>query len=418
MYALVDAVAFYASAEKVFDPAIRSKPVVVLTNNDGCVCAVCPIARKLNIPKFGPYFKVKQLLEQNNVVVRSSNYELYANLSDRMMSVIGRFCDTQHVYSIDESFLHFNGYQPLINDWQAYGQLIRRTVWRETKLPVGVGFGPTPTLAKAANHAAKKLTGFNGVAVIDDEVSRRTILQRMQCQDVWGVGKRLAKKLALMDIHTAWQLAEQSPKTIRRQFSVVLERTINELNGITCLNWDDVRQDKQAIFSTRSFGQRLCDPDAVKTALINHASVVAQKLRAQQSLTHRIYIFAASSSHEHAFYKKSVMHQFDPPTNDTRVMANAVSKSFEQIYQPGIRFYKCGVGALELSPQQFQQHHLFDKQTDNPQLMSCLDAINHRYGKGMLSVASSQLNDHWHMNRAFLSPQYTTRWRDIPKIQC
>jgi len=231
MYALVDAVAFYASAEKVFDPAIRSKPVVVLTNNDGCVCAVCPIARKLNIPKFGPYFKVKQLLEQNNVVVRSSNYELYANLSDRMMSVIGRFCDTQHVYSIDESFLHFNGYQPLINDWQAYGQLIRRTVWRETKLPVGVGFGPTPTLAKAANHAAKKLTGFNGVAVIDDEVSRRTILQRMQCQDVWGVGKRLAKKLALMDIHTAWQLAEQSPKTIRRQFSVVLERTINELNG-------------------------------------------------------------------------------------------------------------------------------------------------------------------------------------------
>ena len=149
MYALVDAVAFYASAEKVFDPAIRSKPVVVLTNNDGCVCAVCPIARKLNIPKFGPYFKVKQLLEQNNVVVRSSNYELYANLSDRMMSVIGRFCDTQHVYSIDESFLHFNGYQPLINDWQAYGQLIRRTVWRETKLPVGVGFGPTPTLAKA-----------------------------------------------------------------------------------------------------------------------------------------------------------------------------------------------------------------------------------------------------------------------------
>ena len=154
MYALVDAVSFYASAEKVYDPAIRTKPVVVLTNNDGCICAVCPIARKLNIPKFQPYFKVKHLLAKHNVIVRSSNYELYADLSDKMMNVISRFCDNQHIYSIDESFLCFNGFTPLISDWHHYGHQIRRTVWQETKLPVGVGFGPTPTLAKAANHAA------------------------------------------------------------------------------------------------------------------------------------------------------------------------------------------------------------------------------------------------------------------------
>lgn len=203
MYALVDAVSFYASAEKVFDPAIRSKPVVVLTNNDGCVCAICPIARRLNIPKFGPYFKVKHLLEQNNVVIRSSNYELYADLSDKMMNIIARFCDTQHIYSIDESFLHFDGYTSLIKDWHEYGHTIRRTVWRETKLPVGVGFGPTPTLAKAANHAAKKLSGFNGVAVINSEQTRQAILQRMSCEDVWGIGRRLAKKLKIMNIHTA-----------------------------------------------------------------------------------------------------------------------------------------------------------------------------------------------------------------------
>ena len=143
MYALVDAVAFYASAEKVFDPAIRSKPVVVLTNNDGCICAVCPIARKLAIPKFQPYFQVKKILEDNQVVIRSSNYELYADLSERMMNVIGRFCDNQHIYSIDESFLNFTGFNKLIHDWHRYGHDIRRTVWRETKLPVGVGFGPT-----------------------------------------------------------------------------------------------------------------------------------------------------------------------------------------------------------------------------------------------------------------------------------
>ena len=418
MYALVDAVSFYASAEKVFDPAIRSKPVVVLTNNDGCVCAICPIARRLNIPKFGPYFKVKHLLEQNNVVIRSSNYELYADLSDKMMNIIARFCDTQHIYSIDESFLHFDGYTSLIKDWHEYGHTIRRTVWRETKLPVGVGFGPTPTLAKAANHAAKKLSGFNGVAVINSEQTRQAILQRMSCEDVWGIGRRLAKKLKIMNIHTAWDLAQQNPRAMRRAFSVVVERTVSELNGITCLNWDDVRQDKREIYSTRSFGERICEPTALKTALINHVTTVANKLRAQHSLTHQLYIFAASGAHENKYYKKSFVYKFPSPTNDTCVMANAVSEVFNKIYQPGIRFYKCGVGAVELISEQFQQSDLFNKSPDNPKLMQCLDTINNRYGKGMLSLASSKLNDRWHMNRDFLSPQYTTRWRDIPKIYC
>lgn len=418
MYALVDAVSFYASAEKVFDPAIRSKPVVVLTNNDGCVCAICPIARRLNIPKFGPYFKVKHLLEQNNVVIRSSNYELYADLSDKMMNIIARFCDTQHIYSIDESFLHFDGYTSLIKDWHEYGHTIRRTVWRETKLPVGVGFGPTPTLAKAANHAAKKLSGFNGVAVINSEQTRQAILQRMSCEDVWGIGRRLAKKLKIMNIHTAWDLTQQNPRAMRRAFSVVVERTVSELNGITCLNWDDVRQDKREIYSTRSFGERICEPTALKTALINHVTTVANKLRAQRSLTHQLYIFAASGAHENKYYKKSFVYKFPSPTNDTCVMANAVSEVFNKIYQPGIRFYKCGVGAVELISEQFQQNDLFNKSPDNPKLMQCLDTINNRYGKGMLSLASSKLNDRWHMNRDFLSPQYTTRWRDIPKIYC
>lgn len=418
MYALVDAVSFYASAEKVFDPAIRSKPVVVLTNNDGCVCAICPIARRLNIPKFGPYFKVKHLLEQNNVVIRSSNYELYADLSDKMMNIIARFCDTQHIYSIDESFLHFDGYTSLIKDWHEYGHTIRRTVWRETKLPVGVGFGPTPTLAKAANHAAKKLSGFNGVAVINSEQTRQAILQRMSCEDAWGIGRRLAKKLKIMNIHTAWDLAQQNPRAMRRAFSVVVERTVSELNGITCLNWDDVRQDKREIYSTRSFGERICEPTALKTALINHVTTVANKLRAQRSLTHQLYIFAASGAHENKYYKKSFVYKFPSPTNDTCVMANAVSEVFNKIYQPGIRFYKCGVGAVELISEQFQQNDLFNKSPDNPKLMQCLDTINNRYGKGMLSLASSKLNDRWHMNRDFLSPQYTTRWRDIPKIYC
>jgi DNA polymerase V len=418
MYALVDAVAFYASAEKVFDPAIRSKPVVVLTNNDGCVCAVCPIARRLNIPKFGPYFQVKHLLEKNNVIIRSSNYELYADLSQKMMNIISHFCDTQYVYSIDECFLHFNGYKPLIKDWHEYGHTIRRTVWRETKLPVGVGFGSTPTLAKAANHAAKKLSGFNGVAVIDNEHSRQAILQRMDCQDVWGIGRRLAKKLKIMGVNTAWELAQQNPKVMRRAFSVVVERTVNELNGVTCLSWDDIRQDKREIFSTRSFGERIYDPSALKTALVNHVTIVARKLRAQRSLCKQLYIFAASSPHDINYYKKSLIFKLTIPTNDTCIMAGAISEVFTQIYRPGVRFYKCGIGALELSSVAFQQADLFNTSHENPKLMQCLDLVNDRYGTGVLSLASSKLNERWKMNRDFLSPQYTTRWRDIPKIHC
>lgn len=418
MFALVDAVAFYASAEKVFDPSIRFKPVVVLTNNDGCICAICPIARKLNIPKFQPYFKVKNYLDQHNVVVRSSNYELYADLSDRMMTVINRFCDDHYVYSIDESFLRFTGFTKIINDWADYGQTIRRAVWRETGLPVGVGFGTTPTLAKAANHAAKKLSGYNGVAVINDEHSRQAILTRMDVTDVWGIGSRLGKKLKFMGIDTAWELACQNPKAMRRMFSVVVERTVSELNGIACLSWDEVKQNKKEIYSTRSFGERVCDITTLKSALITHAAIVGRKLRKQHSLAKRIVIFAASSPHEKFYYKKSLLYDFPIPTSDTSVMAKAVSGVINDIFKVNTRFYRCGIGAIELESDLFQQADMFSVSEDKPRMMECLDAINKRYGVGTLSLGSEKLTQTWNMKRAFLSPHYTTRWSDIPIIKC
>ncbi|MDC9498646.1 MULTISPECIES: Y-family DNA polymerase [unclassified Pseudoalteromonas] len=418
MFALVDAVAFYASAEKVFDPSIRFKPVVVLTNNDGCICAICPIARKLNIPKFQPYFKIKNYLEQHHVVVRSSNYELYADLSERMMTVINRFCDDHYVYSIDESFLRFTGFSQIIDDWVDYGHIIRRSVWRETGLPVGAGFGTTPTLAKAANHAAKKLSGYDGVAVIDDEKSRKEILMRMDVTDVWGIGSRLGKKLKLMEINTAWDLACQSPKAMRRMFSVVVERTVSELNGIACLSWDEVKQDKKEIYSTRSFGERVTDLTTLKSALVTHAAIVGRKLRRQQSLTKRIVIFAACSPHEDEHYKKSLLYEFPVPTSDSSVIAKAVSSVIDEIYKPNTRFYRCGIGAIELESESFQQADMFSVSEDKPKMMECLDVINKRYGVGTLSIGSEKLTQSWNMKRAFLSPHYTTRWTDIPIIKC
>ena len=418
MFALVDAVAFYASAEKVFDPKIRNQPVVVLTNNDGCICAVSPEARKLNIPKFEPYFKLRPLLHRHKVVVRSSNYELYADLSERMMAVIGRFSDNQYVYSIDESFLHFTGFQRCIDDWQQYGHQIRQAVWRETKLPVGVGFGTTPTLSKAANHAAKKLNGFNGVAVINDAYSSKDILTRMKVTDVWGIGQRLGKKLNVLQIHNAYDLAKQSPKKMRKLFSVVVERTVEELNGQVCLGWDQVPQSKQEIYSTRSFGDRVSDLHSLKSALISHCAIVAKKLRMQASMTNSLVIFAHSSPHEDKFYKRSYLFEFSVPTYDTRVLANAVSQVLPYIFSPGVRFYKAGIGAVDLVSERFNQGDLFSASQDNPTLMKSMDKINQQFGKGTLRLASEQASKQWIMKRAFLSPRYTTRWRDIPQIHC
>lgn len=418
MYALVDAVSFYASAEKVFDPSIRNRPVVVLTNNDGCICAVCPIARRLGVPKFKPYFQVKSFLDKHGVIVRSSNYELYADLSERMMNVISRYCDNQYIYSIDESFLEFKNYGSLIDDWHKYGHEIRRAIWKETRLPVGVGFGTTPTLAKAANHAAKKLSGFQGVAVIDSNQSSMEILNRMSVTDVWGIGNKLGNKLNLLGINTAAELAQQSARNMRKQFNVIVERTINELNGLVCLSWDEVKAPKQEIFSTRSFGQRITNYESLLYALITHGVIVGKKLRQQGSLVKRLMIFAASSPHDNLYYKKSIIYDFPAATDNNSQIASAINSVLKVIFQPGIYFYRCGVGAVSLESQKYQQQDFFLRSQPNPSLMDCFDKINMRYGQGTMTLASEGRAEKWQMRRDFLSPQYTTNWSHIPLIRC
>lgn len=418
MYCLVDATAFYASVEKVFDPSIRNKPVVVLTNNDGCICAVCPIAKKLGIPKFTPYFQVKELLHKHGVVIRSSNYELYADLSERMMTVIGRYCDNQHIYSIDESFLYFDKFHKVIDSWYHYGHQIRQAIWKETRLPVGVGFGITATLAKAANHASKKLDGFDGVAIIDSTASAAPILQRMKTSQVWGVGRQISKNLATKNIITAFDLAIQNPKDIRKQFSVVAERTVNELNGISCLSWDDVKEPKKEIFSTRSFGQRINNYNVLKAALSTHASIVAKKLRNQSSQVKKMIVFASNSPHDEYYYKQAMVYPFAVPTDNTSELAQAISLVLPKIYHHDVKFYRCGVGAIELTSKKYQQGDLFNVDKSNPALMQCFDKINQRYGMGTINIASAGQSEKWNMKRHFLSPQFTTNWQHIPKIRC
>lgn len=417
MYALVDANSFYCSAEQVFRPDWRGKPIIVLSNNDGCIVAANRQAKELGIPKFAPYFQFKDMCQKLGVIACSSNYELYADLSTKMMNIIGRFAPEQHIYSIDESFLSFK-HCPAIKSLYEQGQLIRRAVWKEARLPVCVGIGATLTLAKLANHAAKKLPGYNGVCVIDNEPDRVAILKSVEVGEVWGIGRRISKKLALMEINTAYDLAKMPAGLARKQFNIEIERTVRELNGQACKQWDEARADKKQIFSTRSVGERITDYQQLHQALSKHIGIAAAKARRQGSLCKTMLIFANNSPYdEHPTGAKTLV-TFPCATNCSVELTHAMSAAAPKLFRQGVRYYKIGVGLLDLVSEKHNQFDLFNAPTANPQLMQALDSINHRYGTDTLFLAAQGINQKWAMRRELLTPQYTTNWLDVPIINC
>ncbi len=418
MFALVDANSFYCSAEAVFRPDWRNKPIIVLSNNDGCVVAVNRLAKAIGIERFKPFFQIKSLCEKHGVIVCSSNYELYADVSSKMFSVMSQFCDELHEYSIDEAFMRFS---PRLNDseWLALGYEIRKTIWREVKLPVGVGFGPTPTLAKAANHAAKKLDGFRGSAVINTQQEKHALLSRMAVADVWGIGGRLEKRLMAMGINNAYTLSQQSPAKMRKYFSIVLENTVRELQGELRMTWNEIRPAKKEIYSTRSFGNRVTTQDELRAALATHAEIATKKLRAQHSLAHSATFFAAHSPHDEGRYvKQSALSNFAVPTNDTRHIIHAASEALNKLFIPGVRYYKVGVGLLDICDETNRQDDLFSPSTDNSALMAVLDSTNARYGRNTMHFGARGFQQNFAMKRDFLTKRATTRWEEIPRIKC
>ncbi len=240
----------------------------------------------------------------------------------------------------------------------------------------------------------------------------------MTVDEVWGIGRKIAKRLTNEGINTAAQLSAQSPKYIRQQFSVLTERTVNELNGISCLSWDEVKSPKQEIFSTRSFGQRITVKDELRAALTTHAAIVGRKVRRQNSLIKKLVVFASSSPHDERYYKQTIVYSFIMPTDNTCEMANGINQVIDNLYSTDVKFYRCGVGAIELTNRNFTQPDLFMPDHTNSNLMKCLDNINYKYGDSMLTLAAEGHEKKWQMRREFLSPQYTSQWRDIPKIQC
>lgn len=418
MFALVDANSFYCSAEQVFRPEWRGKPVIVLSNNDGCIVAANRQAKEAGIEKFKPYFQVRALCEQRGVIALSSNYELYADLSEKMMQVIGRFAPEQHVYSIDETFLSFERCLAAIGDFRQHGTLIRRAVWKECRLPVCVGMGPTLTLAKLANHAAKKIPGYSGVCVLDNEAERLKVLAKTPVSDVWGVGRKLSSHFKLMGINTALDLAKKPAPLMRKNFNVEVERTIRELNGQRCKDWDVARADKKQIFSTRSAGQRITDVESLRQALCLHAGIASRKARKQRSLCRVMLVFASNSPFDEKPVSFKAIHRFAYPTSDVTQITSAASRLANEVFHEGVRFYKFGVGLLDLQDGRHEQKDLFNPCPNDEKLMAVFDSLNQRYGDGAVFLAAQGIGSKWEMRREMLTPQYTTRWRDLPKVRC
>lgn len=349
--------------------------------------------------------------------ILSQLYALYGALSAHMMNVIARFGARQHVYSIDESFLSFNNCEKAIPCFTRHAHNIRRTVWKETRLPVCVGIGKTLTLAKVANHAAKKVRGYNGVCFISDTVQRKAILSSMATNDVWGIGSRISKRLQAMNVNTALDLANMPPSLAGKTFSIEVERTVRELNGEACKGWDEARADKKQIFSTRSVGQRITDKASLLQALSKHAGIAASKARQQGSMCKTLMVFAHNSPFDERPAGFKYIYQFEFPTNDTVELTKACSLVAEKLYRPDISYYKIGVGLLNLCPQQNLQKDLFAEASD-PALMQAYDLLNARYGSNTVFLAAQGIEQKWKMKRDYMTPQYTSRWSDIPKIRC
>ena len=415
MYALVDCNSCYASCEQIFRPDLRGKPVVVLSNNDGCIIARSKEAKALGIPDLQPFFKIKGLLKTHNVNIFSSNYQLYGDISQRVMNTLGDFAPDIEVYSIDEMFLSLDGIQ---GDLRDYGQAIKSRLWKDVRMPVGIA--PTKTLAKLANHAAKKIPKTQGVCLLDTPVKWRWLQKRLAVNKVWGVGSRLSRRLKEQGIETVLDLANADAKHIRHLFSVNLERTIEELNGTPCIPLEDQPPPKKQIFCTRSFGEKPSTLPVLQNAVCSYATRAAEKLRAQGYFANCIQVFINTSPFEPNYYSRGITVKFPYATDDSRLICSVARKAVEDIFRENKRYLKAGVGLLDLTDKSFCQQDMFTKGQGarSDHLMAVLDKVNGRYGQGALYLASEGSKERWSMRQQYRSPCYTTSWQDVPRVTC
>ncbi|MBJ8986861.1 Y-family DNA polymerase [Citrobacter koseri] len=420
MYALADVNSFYASCEKVFRPDLRGKPVVVLSNNDGCVIARSKEARALGIKMGVPWFQLKAISFPEPIVTFSSNYELYASMSNRVMAHLEELAPRVEQYSIDEMFLDIHGIDGCIN-FEDFGRQLRGHVLNGTGLTIGVGMAPTKTLTKSAQWASKEWPQFGGVLALTSVNPKRTekLLSMQPVEEIWGVGRHISKKLNTYGITTALQLARMHPAFVRKNFTVVLERTVRELNGEACISLEEAPPAKQQIVCSRSFGERITTYDSLRQAVCQYAERAAEKLRGERQYCRHIAVFIKTSPFavKETYYGNVASEKLRLPTRDTRDIINAAVKALDRIFLEGHRYAKAGVMLNDFTPSGISQLNLFDEeqpQLNSDKLMNVMDGINHS-GLGNVWFAGRGIAPEWQMKREMLSPSYTTKWSDLPR---
>lgn len=420
MYALVDCNNFYCSCERVFQPRLAKVPLIVLSNNDGCVIARSNEVKALGIEMGVPFFQLKDTIKKHRIAVRSSNYTLYGDLSYRVMRTLEQFGPEVENYSIDESFLHLDGLQV---DLVEYARQIRATVLRDVGIPVSIGIAPTKTLAKVANKLAKRDPTSGGVIALPDHATQTEALRTFAVGDIWGIGHRYAKMLKKHEIHTALDLRGVSLDWIRQQMTVVGLRTVLELRGQPCIPLELEPAINKQIVRSRAFGCPVFSLEELEQAVAMHTSRAAEKLRDQHLAANLLSVFIRTNpfATPDPQYSNSLTIHLPVATDDTTTLIEAALVGLKHIYREKYRYKKCGIMLMDLIDRSQVQGHLFlDYNTSRQeQINTVMDQINHRYGKFCLhhGVMGEKGTQRWAMRRGHCSPSYTTRWSDLPIVK-
>lgn len=415
VFALMDCNSFYSSCERVFRPELKNSPIIVLSNNDGCAVSVSPEAKALGVAMTSAFFEIKDIVKKHKIHVFSSNYTLYGDLSSRVMSLLSTFTPDLEIYSIDEAFLdfstltHFN-----LHDYSHY---IRQAVETQTGIPISIGIGPTKVLAKVANHIVKKNRPL-GVYDLRDEKVRERALSQIPIEDVWGIGKKSAAKLKVFGIRTAKDFRDyDNDKLIQSILTKTGRKIQDELRGISCIELTDM-ENKKVIASTRSFGKTVYEKNEIQEAVSSYITQAAEKLRKQKSLCRVLYVYIRTSLFNEQYFSGNECLSFDNPTSSTVELIQAGIKLVDRIYKEGIPYRKAGILLLDIVPEQMQQLDLFSSppKKNNDVLMKVMDQINSRYGKQTIKSAACGTTSYWAMLSEFKSPNYTTSWNELPKV--
>ncbi len=418
MFALVDCNNFYASCERVFRPDLNGKPIVVLSNNDGCVIARSNEAKKMGIPMGAPAFKFKNVFKENKISVFSTNFVLYGDMSKRVMSILASFVTEIEIYSIDEAFMNFDGFKYV--DLQKYGEKIKKIVEKSTGIPVSIGFAKTKALSKVANRIAKKFPErTKGVYIIDTEEKRIKALKWLKVEDVWGIGRQNSKRLYNMGIENAMQFLEQSDNWVKKNMSIVGLRLKHELEGKSSLSIEKTKI-KKNISVTRTFEKNYTEFEQIKERLSTFAVNLSEKLRKQNSDCNALFIFLYSNKHRKDLsqYNNSTVVKLPFPTNSSIELSKFAIDGLKQIFKKGFQYKKTGITALDITLENRKQIKIFENSDPKHKaLMKVIDNINQTTGQQKIKLASQDLKRTWKMKQEKLSPCYTTRLSEIMSVK-